>query len=100
MKKLLAFILFASSPALAGRMDEIVIMTSESIEATLGLNQSGLNYEITYQDFIKAAPGRDLAVLSKVLVTNSYNQENQEWTCVTQFVKTPKFFEVSETECK
>ncbi|WP_374076382.1 hypothetical protein [Bdellovibrio bacteriovorus] len=99
MKKLLVFALLAASPAMAGRMDEIVIMTLESVEETLGLpSSSEFPFTVTSQDFTKAAPSRDLAVKTELFVTNE-NGTNQEWTCVTQFVKTPKFFKVSETDC-
>lgn len=100
MKKLLAFALFFASPAWAGRMDEIVMMTLQSVSTTLGVNHDEISVKVTSQDFTKAAPQRDLALKSILLLTNVNTQENQEWTCVTQFVKTPKFFEVSETECK
>lgn len=99
MKKLLVFALLAASPAMAGRMDEIVIMTLESVESTLGLAGSPeFPFTVTYQDFTKAAPGRDLAVKTEIVVPNQ-DGTNQEWTCVTQFVKTPTFFKVSETDC-
>ena len=100
MKKLLVFALFLSATAHAGRMDEIVIMTQESIAQTLNL-AGGLEHTIQFvsQDFVKANPYRDLAVETKVLVTNVPTIQKHEWTCVTQFVKTPKFFEVSETNC-
>lgn len=97
MKKLLVFALLASSTAMAGRMDEIVIMTMESVEQTLDLN-SVYSYQITKQDFVRAAALRDLAVQTDLVVTR--DGKNQEWTCVTQFVKTATFFKVSETDCK
>ncbi|MBV2167191.1 MAG: hypothetical protein KUL82_00680 [Bdellovibrio sp.] len=100
MKKLLVFVLLAASPAFAGRIDEIVIMTTESVEETLNLLNGDQTYEITSQDFTTAAPGNELAVETQLVVRNMHTGRNQEWTCVTQFVKTPKFFEVSETVCK
>ncbi|KYG68896.1 hypothetical protein AZI87_06615 [Bdellovibrio bacteriovorus] len=100
MKKLLIFILLAASPALAGRIDEIVIMTTESVEETLDLWNTDKTYEITYQDFTTPDQGFDLAVKTKLNVKNVRESQNQEWTCVTQFVKTPRFFDVSKTDCK
>lgn len=101
MKKLLVFALFSSlaSVVQAGRIDDILIMTEESIQATLGLYSPERAYEISEQDFTKAAPGMDLAIRSNVTVFSRTNNTEQ-WTCVTQFVKTPKFFGVSKTECK
>ncbi|WP_347355804.1 hypothetical protein [Bdellovibrio sp.] len=99
MKKLLVFALLASSTAFAGRVDEIQIMTTEDVEFTLNLwNTPGRTYEITYQNFTQASEGHDLAVETKLIVTNA-GQGNQEWTCVTQFVKTPRFFEITKTVC-
>lgn len=80
-------------------MDEIVSMTMESIEETLQLNGTDFAFEIISYEFTKAGPNRDIAVKSAVLVTNLTTEKNQEWTCVTHFVKTPKFFKISETEC-
>ncbi|GEM_PF-1731381 len=99
MKKLLVFALLAAVPAMAGRMDEIVIMTTESVEQSLGLLDPNVTYQITSQDFTKAAVARDLAVKTELVVTKVDSGKSQEWTCVTQFVKTPRFFEVSETDC-
>lgn len=100
MKKLLVFVLLLGSTAFAGRMDEILIMTDESIQQTLNLHEEGLTYQILSQDFTKAAPDRDLAIKSELIVLNGARNSTQQWTCATQFVKTPKFFKVSETECK
>lgn len=100
MKKLLVFIVLASSIAHAGRMDEILIMTEESIQQTLNLQNPDVVYQIMEQDFTKAAPERDLAIRSDLLVLTEAKNSTQQWTCVTQFVKTPRFFKVSETECK
>lgn len=99
MKILLVFALLAASPAFAGRIDEIQIMTTEDVEFTLNLwNRPEVSYEITYQNFTAPTAGHDLAVETK-LVTKDPNQGNQEWTCVTQFVKTPRFFKISKTVC-
>ena len=98
MKKLLIFALLAGSTAHAGRMDEILIMTDESIQQTLGLYEAGA-YQVTSQDFTKAAPERDLAIKTELILRSEPRNAAQQWTCVTQFVKTPKFFKVSETEC-
>ncbi|CAE81184.1 hypothetical protein AB1A81_17560 [Bdellovibrio bacteriovorus] len=98
MKKLLVFALLAASPAFAGRVDEIQIMTTEDVEFTLNLWQNRASYQITYQNFTTPSEGHDLAVQTK-LVVNMPNQGNQEWTCVTQFVKTPRFFEITKTVC-
>ncbi|WII72754.1 hypothetical protein QJS83_02575 [Bdellovibrio sp. 22V] len=100
MKKLLVFALLAASPAFAGRIDEIVIMTTESVEETLSLLDADKTYQITYQDFTTPDQGYDLAVQTKLNVRNVHSGRNQEWTCVTQFVKTPRFFDVSKTDCK
>lgn len=100
MKRLLVFVLLLGSTASAGRMDEILIMTDESIQQTLGLYESGFDYQIISQDFTKAAPERDLAIKTELIVRNGARNSTQQWTCATQFVKTPTFFKVSETECK
>lgn len=98
MKKLLVFALLAASPAFAGRIDEIQIMTTEDVEFTLNLWQNRESYQITYQNFTTPTEGHDLAVKTELVVKNP-NQGNQEWTCVTQFVKTPRFFEITKTVC-
>lgn len=97
MKKLLVFILLIGSTAFAGRVDEIGIMAMEDSEFTLGLNAS-MNYEMTYQNFTTPLQGMDLAVKTEFTVQNS-DGTKQVWTCVTQFVKTPKFFNISKTDC-
>lgn len=99
MKKLLVFVLLLGSTAHAGKIDEILIMTDESIQQTLGLYEPGA-YEVTDQDFTKAAAERDLAIKTELIELRGPRNAAQQWTCVTQFVKTPKFFKVSETECK
>ena len=100
MKKLLVFALLFGSIAQASRMDDILIMTEESIQQTLLLIDPALTYEVTAQDFTKAADDRDLAIKSDLMVLDTSRHSTQQWTCVTQFVKTAKFFKVSETECK
>ena len=105
MKKLLVFALLlsamTSATAQAGRMDEIVIMADESIYQTLNLTYGGDDQvEFHQRGFVQAEPFRDLAVETKLTVTNVPTMNKQEWTCATQFVKTPKFFKVSETFCK
>jgi hypothetical protein len=100
MKKLLVFVLLLGSTAWASRMDDILIMTEESIQYAIRVNDPNMTYEIIAQDFTKAAAERDLAIKTDLHVTNGARNRTEQWTCVTQFVKTPKFFKVSETDCK
>ncbi|MDG0815014.1 hypothetical protein [Bdellovibrio svalbardensis] len=99
MKKLIAALLLVSAPAFAGRINEIVIMTTEDIEAQLDLMNGDRTYTITYQDFTTPEEGMDLAVQTKLSVRNVHNGRTEEWTCNTQFVKTPRFFDISKTVC-
>ncbi len=99
MKKLIAALLLVSAPAFAGRIDEIVIMTTEAVETHLDLLSSDKTYEITYQDFATPEEGMALAVQTKLSVRNVHTGRTQEWTCNTQFVKTPRFFDISKTVC-
>ncbi|QDK39493.1 hypothetical protein [Bdellovibrio sp. NC01] len=99
MKKLVAALLLVSAPAFAGRINEIVIMTTEDVEFVLNLTNGDQSYQITYQDFAKPEQGMDLAVETKLSVRNVHTGRTQEWTCNTQFVKTPTFFEISKTVC-
>lgn len=96
MKKLLAFLLLWTLPASAGKMKEIAIMATESVEAVIGINPDFL--QITDQRLVNVE-GMDLAVQTKVFITVPWRDGKQEWTCLTQFVKTPQFFEVLKTEC-
>ncbi|UOF00481.1 hypothetical protein ACES2L_15815 [Bdellovibrio bacteriovorus] len=97
MKRLFIFILLIGSTAMAGRVDEIGIMAMEDAEFTLGLN-AFMNYEVTYQDFTTPEKEHDLAVKTEITL-NKVDGTKHVWTCVTQFVKTPKFFEITKTDC-
>lgn len=99
MKKLLVFALFFSTTfAHASRMDTLILMADNSILQTLQ-NQSGeiVTFEVLQRDFVKAEACRDLALRTDIIILQSPHK--REWTCVSQFVKTAKFFEVSETVC-
>lgn len=96
MKKLLACLLLWTLPASAGKMKEIAIMATESIEALMSIDPDYI--QITDQRLV-SVEGMDLAVQSKVFVTVPWRDGKQEWTCLTQFVKTPQFFEVLKTSC-
>lgn len=102
MKKLLVFALILSaSIAQAGRVKEVMILTEESIAKTLNLSDAQeLNTEYSKHQLVEPNMGHDVAVLSTVIILNVTTMTNQEWTCLTQFVKTSTFFKVSETNCK
>lgn len=96
MKKMLVCLLLMALPASAGKMKEIAIMATESVEAAMGINPDFM--QITDQRLV-SVEGMDLAVQTKVFITVPWRDGKQEWTCLTQFVKTPQFFDVLETNC-
>lgn len=101
--KVSAFIfvtLGVASSTWAGRMNEVVILSLESIEQKLGLDSAAHQYQVLHQEFTTTKIDAGLAVQTQLVVTHILGGTTQQWTCVTQFVRTARFFEVLKTECK
>ncbi|MEK2689349.1 hypothetical protein [Bdellovibrio sp. GT3] len=100
MKKLLVIaLLFASATAQAGRIKEVVIMATEDVEQTLDLLNPDYRYTIKGQGFTQADDSAGTAIKTIVNVRNLITLQTREWTCVSQFHKTPEFFEITYTIC-
>lgn len=97
MKKfLLAFVIFASVPAFAGKMKEIYTMTQESVMEHLGFDENIIKIEGF--DFIQVE-GADLAVLTNVRSYYSVEEAPASFDCVTTFAKSATGYEVVKTKC-
>ena len=99
MKKFLVIALLMASTAHAGGVKEIGIMATEDVEETLDLSSPDYRYKILSQGLIPATDGADVAVQTTVKLQNLITGQTKEWTCVTQFVKTPTFFDIWSTIC-
>lgn len=99
MKTFLVIALLMASAAHAGDIKEIGIMATEDVEITLDLSNPDYRSKILNQGLITATDGADVAVQTTVKIQNLITGRTKEWTCVTQFVKTPTFFEIWSTIC-
>lgn len=99
MKMIIAALFLLPHAAFAGKMNELSLMATESIEDQLNLLDANIYYELTHQEFAAPLPGMDLAIRTSLSVRNVRSGETQEWTCNTQFVKTPGFFKIFKTVC-
>lgn len=101
MKKLLVIaLLFASTTAQAGRIKEVAIMAMDDVEETLNLQNPDFRYVVKGQGFTEADDSDGTAIQTLVELRNLITLQSREWTCTTQFHKTPEFFEISYTICK
>lgn len=97
MKKLLvAFVVFASVPAFAGKMKEIYTMTHESVMDVLGFDESVVKIE--GWEFV-TVEGADLAVSTYARMYYSMDSAPAGFDCLTTFVKTGSSYEVVKTKC-
>ncbi|MGE5086432.1 MAG: hypothetical protein ACM3MG_09050 [Bacillota bacterium] len=99
MKKFLVIALLMASTAHAGDIKELSALATADVEDTLDLLDLDYRYKIVSQDFGEKTEGSDIAVQTIVKVQNLITGQTKEWTCVTQFVKTPKFFDIFSTIC-
>lgn len=98
MKKFIAaaLVVFAVTPAFAGKMKEIFTMTEESVMDTLGFDEDVIRIE---DASFTQVQGADLAV--KTLARMYYSRQNApaSFDCVTTFKKTETFYSVIKTVC-
>ncbi len=101
MKKLFVMaLLLASSTAHAGAIKEVAIMAMDDVEETLNLQNPDFRYVVKGQGFTEADDSDGTAIQTLVELRNLITLQSREWTCTTQFHKTPEFFEISYTICK
>lgn len=101
MKKLFVMaLLLASSTAHAGAIKEVAIMAMDDVEQTLDLLNPDYRHVVKGQGFTQADDSDGTAIQTVVEIRNLITAQVREWNCVTQFHKTPEFFEITYTICK
>lgn len=93
---ILAFVVLFSIPVFAGKVNQISVLTQESVQDTLGFDEDVIKIE-GFQ-FIQVA-GADLAVLTNVRGYYSPDEAPVSYDCVTTFVKEADFYKVKSTQC-
>ncbi|MGZ3775235.1 MAG: hypothetical protein ACXVCY_03745 [Pseudobdellovibrionaceae bacterium] len=99
MKTIIVVLLLCSN-AFAGGLKEVAIMATESVEENLFLNDGDHSYQITSQDLATPEENANFAIETKVTIRSIHSGRTENWTCLTQFIKTAEFFKVSKTDCK
>ncbi len=101
MKKLFVMaLLLASTTAHAGAIKEVAIMAMDDVEETLNLSNPDFRYVVKGQGFTTADDSTGTAIQTLVEIRNLITLQVRQWDCVTQFNKTPEFFEITYTICK
>lgn len=77
-------------------LSDISWMAVDAAKLELQL-EAQASVEVLSQGF---APAEAPATLATKTVLEVQSQQNQQWTCVSQFAKTPEFFKVIKTECQ
>lgn len=98
MKTIAFTILMLSSAAFAGNFKEISIMAGDSVLEYL--SDGDHTYQILKQQLIRTEGNSSFAVETTVQATSIHSARVTVWNCISQFVKTNDFFEVSKTGCK
>jgi hypothetical protein len=93
---MIAFVIFCSVPAFAGKMKEIHIMTQESVMDYLGFDENVIKFESF--DFVQIE-GVDLAVETIARSYYSVNEVPPTFKCVTTFAKSGDNYSVIKTKC-
>jgi hypothetical protein len=92
----MTLLVLSATPAFAGKMKDILIMTEESVMDVLGFDESVIRIEDA--QFVKV-DGVDLAVKSIARSYYSRSESPASFECLTTFRKSGESFSVINTKC-